>query len=106
VDPEGLPYATCNRESRDGLLNNWIQSWIRVDSEKLKRQSLGTAQPAISNVHPMLDRHGLISRGRLHYKAEGTLLSPPTQPMRSGARDPFTAGSSGCQPTSLDATSS
>ena len=50
--------------------------------EKLKRQSLGISLPAISTVHAVLDRHGLVSRGhrRSHYKAQGTPLSRPTRP--------------------------
>ena len=36
--------------------------------------------PAISTVHAVLDRHGLVSRGRKsRYKAEGTHLSKPTR---------------------------
>ena len=37
--------------------------------------------PAISTVHAVLDRHGLVSRGRKRrYKAQGTTLSKPAQP--------------------------
>ena len=50
--------------------------------EKLRRQQLGISLPAISTVHAVLDRHGLVSRGRrrCRYKAEGTALSRPDQP--------------------------
>jgi len=50
--------------------------------EKIKRRRLGIALPAISTVHAVLDRHGLVSRGRQanHYKAEGTSLSRPDHP--------------------------
>ncbi len=50
--------------------------------EKLRRQELGISLPAISTVHAVLDRHGLVSRGRRRstYKAEGTALSRPDQP--------------------------
>jgi putative transposase len=50
--------------------------------EKLRRQELGISLPAISTVHAVLDRHGLVSRGRRRstYKAEGTPLSRPDQP--------------------------
>jgi putative transposase len=45
---------------------------------------LGIALPAISTVHAVLDRYGLVRRGRSRsnsfYKAEGTLLSRPTSP--------------------------
>ncbi len=50
--------------------------------EKLRRLDLGIALPAISTVHAVLDRHGLVTRGRRRsaYKAEGTQLSRPTRP--------------------------
>ena len=50
--------------------------------EKLRRQQLGIQLPAISTVHAVLDRHGLVTRGRRRctYKAEGTTLSRPDQP--------------------------
>jgi putative transposase len=50
--------------------------------EKLRRQQLGIHLPAISTVHAVLDRHGLVTRGRRRtsYKAEGTALSRPTEP--------------------------
>ena len=50
--------------------------------EKIKRRRLGIALPAISTVHAVLDRHGLVTRGRRHnhYKAEGTGLSRPDHP--------------------------
>ena len=50
--------------------------------EKLKRLHLGISLPAISTVHAVLDRYGLVSRGRRrnHYKAEGTGLSRPDHP--------------------------
>src|SRR5256885_15561611 len=50
--------------------------------EKIKRLGLGVSLPAISTVHAVLDRHGLVSRGRRrhHFQAEGTSLSRPDQP--------------------------
>jgi putative transposase len=50
--------------------------------EKLRRQNLGVCLPAISTVHAVLDRHGLVSRGahRRRYKAEGTALEQPVAP--------------------------
>jgi putative transposase len=50
--------------------------------EKVKSLGLGISLPAISTVHAVLDRHGLVSRGRRrhHYKAEGTRLSRPDRP--------------------------
>jgi putative transposase len=50
--------------------------------EKIKRLHLGISLPAISTVHAVLDRYGLVTRGRRrnHYKAEGTGLSRPDHP--------------------------
>ena len=89
-DRSRRPYRQANRlpellESRIVQLRREHPTWgapkIR---EKLKRQSLGIALPAISTVHAVLDRQGLVSRHRgrsnSHYKATGTLLSRPTSP--------------------------
>jgi putative transposase len=49
--------------------------------ERLRRKHPDIPLPAISTVHAVLDRHGLVSRGRkARYKAEGTALSRPTLP--------------------------
>jgi putative transposase len=49
--------------------------------EKLRRAHGDIQLPAISTVHAVLDRHGLVSRGRKRrYKAQGTTLSKPLQP--------------------------
>ena len=49
--------------------------------EKLRRRHSDIQIPAISTVHAVLDRYGLVSRGRKRrYKAEGTLLSKPHCP--------------------------
>jgi putative transposase len=49
--------------------------------ERLKRQCPTVQCPAISTVHAVLDRHGLVThRRRRRYRAEGTMLSRPTQP--------------------------
>ena len=49
--------------------------------EKLRRQHSELQPPAISTVHAVLDRHGLISRGRKRrYRAQGTTLSKPLRP--------------------------
>jgi putative transposase len=49
--------------------------------EKLRRLDLGVRLPAISTVHAVLDRQGLVTRGgRPRYKAEGTGLSTPKDP--------------------------
>ena len=49
--------------------------------EKLRRLHSDIQTPAISTVHAVLDRHGLVSRGRKRrYKAQGTTLSKPLLP--------------------------
>ena len=49
--------------------------------EKLRRRELGVSLPAISTVHAVLDRHGLVTRGRkARHHAQGTTLTRPTQP--------------------------
>jgi len=49
--------------------------------EKLRRLHSDIPTPAISTVHAVLDRHGLVSRGRKRrYKAQGTPLSRPLRP--------------------------
>ncbi len=49
--------------------------------ERLRRKHPDIPLPAISTVHAVLDRHGLVTRGRkARYKAEGTALSRPTVP--------------------------
>jgi putative transposase len=49
--------------------------------EKLRRQHSELQPPAISTVHAVLDRHGLVSRGRKRrYRAQGTTLSKPLRP--------------------------
>lgn len=48
--------------------------------EKIKRRHSQITLPAISTVHAVLDRHGLVTRGRhRRYHAQGTTLSTPTQ---------------------------
>lgn len=50
--------------------------------EKIRRLHTEISLPAISTVHAVLDRNGLVNRTgrRPHYFAEGTKLSRPTQP--------------------------
>jgi putative transposase len=49
--------------------------------EKLRRRHSDIQTPAISTVHAVLDRYGLVSRGRKRrYKSEGTVLSKPHSP--------------------------
>ena len=48
--------------------------------EKLRRLHSDIPTPAISTVHAVLDRHGLVCHGRKRrYKAQGTTLSKPLQ---------------------------
>src|SRR6185436_20178022 len=70
--------------------------------EKLRRRHSDIQLPAISTVHAVLDRHGLVSRGRKRrYKAEGTPLSKPLSPTICGAP---TARASSCSPIGAIAT--
>ena len=50
--------------------------------EKIRRRHSEISLPAISTVHAVLDRHGLVTRGRRRnlYKAQGTGLSRPDHP--------------------------
>jgi putative transposase len=87
TDRSRRPYRQANKlpfqlGSRILQLRKEHPSWgapkIR---EKLRRLELGVQTPAISTVHAVLDRHGLVTRRRRRrYKAEGTPLSWPRQP--------------------------
>jgi putative transposase len=49
--------------------------------DRIKRRHADIRTPAISTVHAVLDRHGLVTRRRRRrYRAEGTALSRPDQP--------------------------
>ena len=49
--------------------------------EKIRRKHSEIQLPAISTVHAVLDRHGLVNRPRRRrYRAEGTALSRPVHP--------------------------
>jgi putative transposase len=86
-DRSRRPYRQASRlpfqiENRIVRLKQEHPSWgapkIR---EKLRRLDLGISLPAISTVHAVLDRHGLVTRGRkARYKAQGTGLSQPLHP--------------------------
>ncbi len=48
--------------------------------EKIRRLHSGIQLPAISTVHAVLDRRGLVARGRRRrYRSQGTGLSTPTE---------------------------
>ena len=86
TDRSRRPYRQANRlpfQVEDLILQlkrehpTWGAPKIR---EKLKRRHVEMTLPAISTVHAVLDRHGLVSRGRNpRYKAQGTTLTSPTQ---------------------------
>jgi len=87
TDRSRRPYRQANKlpmpiEARILQLKRDHLSWgapkIR---EKLRRLYDDIQLPAISTVHAVLDRHGLVTRGRKRrYKAEGTSLSRPLKP--------------------------
>jgi putative transposase len=87
TDRSRRPYRQASQlpfqvESRIVQIKQEHPSWgapkIR---EKLRRMDLGVQTPAISTVHAVLDRHGLVTRRRRHRpRAQGTPLSQPRQP--------------------------
>ncbi len=87
TDRSRRPYRQANRlpfqvEKRIVQLKQEHPTWgapkIR---EKLRRMHTEVSLPAISTVHAVLDRHGLVSRGRrTRYAAQGTALEQPTAP--------------------------
>jgi len=88
TDRSRRPYRHANRlpfqiETLIVQLKKEHPSWgapkIR---EKLRRGYSDIQLPAISTVHAVLDRHGLVTRGRrsARYHAQGTGLSTPTRP--------------------------
>ena len=86
TDRSRRPYRHANRlpfqtEKLIVQLKKEHSSWgapkIR---EKLRRLHSEIQLPAISTVHAVLDRHGLVTRGRRRrFKAQGTTLSQPTR---------------------------
>jgi putative transposase len=88
TDRSRRPYRQANRlpfqvETLIVALKREHPSWgapkIR---EKLRRRHPDLKPPAISTVHAVLDRHGLVKRRRLRrrHKAQGTQLSKPCEP--------------------------
>ena len=87
TDRSRRPYRQANRlpfqlETLIVALKREHPSWgapkIR---EKLRRRHPDLKPPAISTVHAVLDRHGLVVHGReRRYQAQGTTLSSPTSP--------------------------
>ena len=87
TDRSRRPYRQANRlpfqiENFIVQLKREHPSWGAPKlRERLRRKHPDIQLPAISTVHAVLDRHGLVSRGRkARYKAEGTALSRPTAP--------------------------
>jgi putative transposase len=87
TDRSRRPYRQANKlplqiESRIVQLKNEHPTWGAPKvRETLRRLNLGIQTPAISTVHAVLDRHGLVMRRRRRrHKAEGTALSRPLQP--------------------------
>src|SRR5688500_14288539 len=104
TDRSRRPYRQANRlpapvEATIVRLKREYPGWgapkIR---EKLRRQFTGAHLPAISTVHAVLDRHGLVKRRRRRRpRASGTELSRPTQPNALWCADytgPFLVGNS------------
>jgi len=87
TDRSRRPYRQANRlpvqlETLIVRLKKERPSWgapkIR---ERLRRLHPNVRTPAISTVHAVLDRHGLVKRRRKRrYKARGTALSRPRRP--------------------------
>src|ERR1700704_2553803 len=87
TDRSRRPYRQANRlpapiEATIVRLKREYPGWgapkIR---EKLRQQYTGPHLPAISTVHAVLDRHGLVHRRRRRrHAATGTVLSRPTDP--------------------------
>jgi putative transposase len=87
TDRSRRPYRHANRLPL--VLEQWI---VRLKKEfpdwgapkireRLRRRCPELQGPAISTVHAVLDRHGLVTRrGRRRVRLEGTPLSGPTQP--------------------------
>lgn len=87
TDRSRRPYRHANQlpvqvETRIVQLRREHPTWGAPKlREKLRRQHGDLQLPAISTVHAVLDRHGLVPRGRRRrHKAEGTALSKPRLP--------------------------
>ena len=88
TDRSRRPYRQANRlpaqvEATIVRLKREYRDWVAPKiREKLRRQLIGLAHPpAISTVHAVLDRYGLVKRRRRrHHSAAATFLSRPTEP--------------------------
>jgi putative transposase len=71
-----MPWREGDRPAQEGT--SWVgRPKIR---ERLRRQYAPVQCPAISTVHAVLDRHGLVSRRKRRHRAKGTTLSWPAHP--------------------------
>ena len=87
TDRSRRPYRHANRlpfqiENLILQLKEKHSSWgAQKIRDKIRLLHSTIHLPAISTVHAVLDRHGLVSSGRKkRYKAEGTMLSQATRP--------------------------
>ena len=87
TDRSRRPYRHANKlplaiETLIVRLKRERPSWGAPKIREKLRRSHGELQlPAISTVHAVLDRHGLVTRGRRRrHKAQGTALSKPLHP--------------------------
>ena len=87
TDRSRRPYRHANRlpfqiENLILQLKQKHSSWgAQKIRDKIKLLHSSIQLPAISTVHAVLDRHGLVSNGRKkRYRAEGTSLSQATRP--------------------------
>jgi putative transposase len=87
TDRSRRPYRHANQLPRAledeivGLKKEFPEWGAPKIRERLRRLGLGLRCPAISTVHAVLDRHGLVKRRRRRRpRAEGTTLSWPSTP--------------------------
>ena len=77
--------ASCGDRPRLSTHFSWGAPKIRA---KLRRRFPDIKPPAISTVHAVLYRNGLVNRRReRHHFAQGTTLSAPTSPNDLGCAD-------------------
>jgi putative transposase len=86
TDRSRRPYRQANRlpfqlETTDPGAQARASELGRTEGPREVAPSLPRHQATISTVHAVLDRNGLVSRGReRHHYAQGTTLSTPTSP--------------------------
>lgn len=87
TDRSRRPYRHANQlplvveQAIVGLKREYPEWGAPKIQDRLRRRWPAVHTPAISTVHAVLDRHGLVQRRKRHrYRAEGTRLSQATQP--------------------------